>query len=364
MNIDHPTTRFIYSLKEIKARYHELKQVLTDKTIYYSVKPNPHEEILRFIASLGLRAEVSSLGELDAALKAGFEPSLIVYGGPGKTFADIYSAAEQGVRYFSLESLTELERLARVEELTGNALNRILRIFSPGKSGRLNMMMPNSKFGITPDEVRRYISEHDVAVYGIHIYNGTQVDENNFRASIYQTNKLAEEIESIIGYRLQYVNYGGGLAWPFMQSGMSPISSETVAGVLTDVEACFEFGRYLVASCGTFETEVLDVKERDGQQILIVSAGVNILNGLSASGRLMRHQPGFYVAEGKHGEALLPTAIYGPLCTPADYFTLDTSLPRLCPGDVLKLPNCGAYAANTGLANFLLRKPAEEMIVD
>lgn len=362
--MEHPTTRFIYNLKEIKARYHELKRVMPDNTIYYSVKPNPNHEILQFIAGLGLQAEVSSLGELDAALNAGFTPACIVYGGPGKTFSDIRSAAERGVQYFSLESLTELDRLASVEALTRSKLKRILRIFSPGNSGRLNMMMPSSKFGITLDEVRRYVSECDAPIYGVHIYNGTQVDEQNFRSSIEQTNRLAKEITSIIGYGLQYVNYGGGLAWPFMQSGTSSISSEKVTGVWAGVEACFEFGRYLVASCGTLETEVLDIKERDGRQIVIVSAGVNILNGLSASGRLMRHKPDFYVTERKPCETLLPTAIYGPLCTPADYLTLDTSLPRLLPGDILALPNCGAYAANTGLAHFLLRTPAEEIIVD
>lgn len=354
----------MYRLKEIKSRYDELKRAIPDKRIYFSIKPNPNATILAFIAKLGLEAEVSSCGELDAALGAGFSPSLIVYGGPGKTVKEIFYAAEKGVCYFSMESLTELERLAIVERLMQKKLKRILRLFIPNNNGRLNMMMSNSKFGITPEELRSYVKKYNESIYGVHIYNGTQISEFNFRESIYQTNKIVSEIELIIGYKLKYVNYGGGLEWPFMQSGTAMITPDKVMGILSGIESCFEFGRYLVASCGTLETEVLDVKERNGLQILIISAGVNILNGLSASGRLIRQKPDFHVIKDKNNDEMLPTAVYGPLCTPADYLTLDTSLPRLSPGDILTIPNCGAYAANTGLTNFLLREPAKEVIVE
>lgn len=358
------TTQFVYCLKEIELRYNELKQAIPNRKIYYSIKPNPNATILEFIAQLGLEAEVSSAGELDAALDAGFTPSLIVYGGPGKTVKDILYAAEKGVISFSLESITELERLAIVEGLVQKKLNRILRIFIPNNNGRLNMMMPNSKFGITLEELKMYVTKNNDVIYGIHIFNGTQINEVNFRKSIYETNYVLFEIEPIIGYKLKYVNYGGGLEWPFMQSGTAIISQNEVMGILSDIDSCFEFGRYLVASCGTLETEVLDVKERNGLQILIVSAGVNILNGISSSGRLIRQKPHFYVATNENNDEILPTAVYGPLCTPADYLTLETLLPRLSPGDILAIPNCGAYAANTGLNNFLLREPAIEVIIE
>ncbi|MDE9541185.1 hypothetical protein [Xenorhabdus bovienii] len=358
------TTRFIYQLSEIKVRYDELTSSISAHRIYYSVKSNPNAKILTFISQLGLEAEVSSLGELNAAINAGFEAANIVYGGPGKTIEDIYSATEKGVVYFSLESLSELEKICFVEKKIGKNLNRILRLFVPDNNGRLNMMMPNSKFGITLDEVREYIGNSDGSVYGIHIYSGTQIKESEFRASIIKTNEIVSEVESIIGYKLKYVNYGGGLEWPFMHSGKPILTPDKVEGILSGIESCFEFGRYFVASCGILETEILDVKKRNNYQILIVSAGINIINGISASGRLIRQQPEFHTPNNKSDDIMLPTAIYGPLCTPVDYLTLNTLLPRLYPGDVLRIYNCGAYAANTGLSNFLIREPAQEVFIE
>ncbi|OCQ50735.1 Diaminopimelate decarboxylase [Photorhabdus australis subsp. thailandensis] len=362
--MEHSTTRFIYRLSEIKDRYNELKSSIAAHRIYYSIKSNPNIEILTFISRLGLEAEVSSSGELITAINAGFNPACIVYGGPGKTIKDIYYAAEKGVNYFSLESLSELDKLDIVEKQTRKNFKRILRLFIPNNNGRLNMMMPNSKFGITLEEVKNYVANRNNNVYGIHLYSGTQIKETGFRASVIQTNQIVSEIESIIGYKLKYVNYGGGLEWPFMRFGKPIISPTKVEGILPDIESCFEFGRYLVASCGILETEVLDVKERNDHQILIISAGINILNGLSASGRLIHQQPEFHTPDNKNNNIMLPTAIYGPLCTPADYLTLNTLLPKLSPGDILTIPNCGAYAANTGLSNFLIREPAQEITVE
>ncbi|MDE1487097.1 hypothetical protein KKI90_11605 [Xenorhabdus bovienii] len=358
------TTRFIYKFSEIKARYDELTLSIPAHRIYYSVKSNPHPKILKFISQLGLEAEVSSLGELNAAINAGFEAANIVYGGPGKTIGDIYSATEKGVIYFSLESISELEKICFVEKSTGKNLNRILRLLVLDNNGRLNMMTPNSKFGITLDEVREYVGNGDGSVYGIHIYSGTQIKESEFRASIIKTNEIVSEIESIIGYKLKYVNYGGGLEWPFMHSGKPILTPDKIEDILSGIESCFEFGRYLVASCGILETEILDIKKRNNYQILIVSAGINIINGISASGRLIRQQPEFHPPNNKSDDIMLPTAIYGPLCTPVDYLTLNTLLPRLYPGDVLTIYNCGAYAANTGLSNFLIREPAQEVFIE
>ncbi len=42
-----------------------------------------------------------------------------------------------------------------------------------------------------------------------------------------------------------------------MNSGVPAISSSKLDNIRTDIESCFEFGRYLVAPCGQLETEVL-----------------------------------------------------------------------------------------------------------
>ena len=49
--------------------------------VHYAVKANANPEVLRFISSYGLGADCVSGGEIEAAIKAGFPTSSIVFAG-------------------------------------------------------------------------------------------------------------------------------------------------------------------------------------------------------------------------------------------------------------------------------------------
>lgn len=353
---------FVYSTASIAARYEELVAALpAGSDIFYSVKANGNHEVLLVLAELGLKAEVSSLGELHRVRAAGFRVSEIIYGGPGKEREEIEQAAALGVRRFSIESLNEMRSLDVVAQKNGFEPSRIVRVLHPSTRSGLNMMTPHSKFGLTLAEVEDYLASGG-RIDGVHLYYGTQQKFSELVDSIGVTNAIVEQIERAAGYSLQYVNYGGGLQWPFMKRGTAEVSSHARLEVLPRSNIFFEFGRYLVASCGTLKTRVIDAKMRDGHQVLVVDAGVHTIGGLAATGRVLRADADFDYGTDLQGP-LLRTAIYGPLCTPADYMTLSTMLPQIPVGAVLNIPNCGAYGANTGLTQFLSRAPALEVVI-
>ena len=53
--------------------------------------------------------------------------------------------------------------------------------------------------------------------------------------------------------------------------------------------------------------------------------------------------------------------VVGPLCTPLDILATRAVVPVLAPGDVVAVPNVGAYGLSASLVAFLGRQPPVEI---
>jgi diaminopimelate decarboxylase len=103
-------------------------------------------------------------------------------------------------------------------------------------------------------------------------------------------------------------------------------------------------------------SEVIDVKHSRGQTFVVLDAGINAFGGLSGLGRLL---PTAVRPVGGGGGTVVAT-LTGPLCTPGDLLDRDLTLPEPAVGDVLTIPNAGAYGLTASLVRFLGRRaPAE-----
>ncbi|MNC72444.1 L-glutamyl-[BtrI acyl-carrier protein] decarboxylase [compost metagenome] len=54
----------------------------------------------------------------------------------------------------------------------------------------------------------------------------------------------------------------------------------------------------------------------------------------------------------------------GPLCTPLDYYVANDNLSNVAAGDLLCIPNVGAYGLTASLIGFLSREAPLEVICD
>ena len=113
----YETPFYAYDLAKVEERTRELRAALPEGAklyhSFYSFKANPLPAIAEQIRSGGGRAEITSQGELTAARRAGYDLSQTLYGGPGKNPAEIGSAIQAGVRWFSCESWRDLQRLSQ-----------------------------------------------------------------------------------------------------------------------------------------------------------------------------------------------------------------------------------------------------------
>jgi diaminopimelate decarboxylase len=84
---DIPTPFYFYDLDVLIPTLESLKRESENSgfKVHYAVKANANPRLLELIASYGLGADCVSWNEIDAAIKAGFNSSEIVFAGVGKT---------------------------------------------------------------------------------------------------------------------------------------------------------------------------------------------------------------------------------------------------------------------------------------
>ena len=366
------TPLYLYDAERLEARAGELTRAQPASCrLLYSLKANPLPAVGSVLRRAGCRAEVSSAGEMEAALAAGFAPGELLYAGPGKTEDELRRALGAGLGWISCESWRELELVQEVAAGLATGAEVLLRV-NPGRprGARLAMAGQGSHFGFDParlaGEGARLRALRRLEVAGVHVYHGTQVPLNALAGTFDTGIRLARELEAALGMRWRVVDLGGGFPWPFAAAGRGP----DAAGLRRALEPLhrrppaprlwLESGRFLVASAGTLVLRVLDVRVRGDRRFVVVDGGVNHLGGMSGLGRLLRPQVEVRALGGGPGAG--EADVVGPLCTPLDVLAHAAALPPCVPGDLLAVPNTGAYGSTASLVAFLSRAAPAEVV--
>src|SRR4051795_5797958 len=123
------TPAYVYAEDDIRGRaraYLDAFRARTDDfEVIYASKAAPFVAACRVAREEGLSIDVASGGELQAALRAGFEPGRIYLHGNNKTSADLRQAIEAGVGHVIVDSFDEIDRLERILDRPQNVLVRV-----------------------------------------------------------------------------------------------------------------------------------------------------------------------------------------------------------------------------------------------
>jgi diaminopimelate decarboxylase len=373
---------YVYDLDRVDAAYRDLRAALpAPSSLLYSMKANPHPLIAARLRQAGCRLEVSSPGELSAALRSGADGRDVLYTGPAKDLAELEHAVAGGVRSFSVESFAELRRLGQVAAQRDIGLTALLRVNGGGAAGAPGLRMAGTatQFGIDAETLAAEWSPDQVPdrvrVAGLHLFPVTNArDEDQLLDELSAAIEAAAEIVRVCGLDPAVVDLGGGFGAPYGEPGSRPGYSRLRAEAEKRLdeafpgwrkgspEVMFESGRYLVGDCGTLLTTVVDIKRTRGRTYAVLDAGISALGGMTGLGRLlpMRAAP-IVSAQSPVGATVVDLA--GPSCTPLDVLGRDVSLPEARPGMVLAIPNVGAYGLSASLIGFLSRPmPAEALL--
>jgi diaminopimelate decarboxylase len=369
---EYGTPAYVYNADVIRAQFRLLDDALRaiPHRICFAVKANSNLGVLRVLRDLGAGADIVSEGELRRALAAGFNPAHVVFSGVGKTAAELESAVAAGIGHVNIESLAELELLARLTSGPGAPVPVGVRVnpdvmvethayISTGKRG--------SKFGIPVDQVREAaaaIRRHarlELVSLAMHI--GSQLtDVAPYADGARRLVALVDEIRRDGTTSLRELDVGGGLGIRYRDE--SPMSVAAFSAALlplvsaTGLTLLLEPGRFLVGQAGLLLTCVLYRKHSGGKDFVIVDAGMNDLE------RPSRYQAyhGIVPVTRRPGAGGIADVV-GPVCETGDFFALDRELAPVEAGDLVAILGAGAYGF-TMASNYNTRPLPPEVIVE
>ncbi|MBR1932275.1 MAG: diaminopimelate decarboxylase [Prevotella sp.] len=320
--------------------------------VHYAVKANANPKVLQAIRQAGLGADCVSGGEIQAAIKAGFPASKVVYAGVGKSDWEINLGLDNDIFCFNVESVPELEvinELAAARGKTARVAFRLNPNVGAHTHANITTGLAENKFGIAMRDMESVIARAgelpNIKFVGLHFHIGSQIlDMGDFQALCNRINDLQDQLERQ-RITVEHINVGGGLGIDYAHPNRVPIPDfkayfDTYARQLKlrpGQTLHFELGRAVVAQCGTLITRTLYIKEGAVKKFAIVDAGFTDLI-----------RPALYQAYHKieNISSDLPLESYdvvGPICESTDVFAKQIDLNQSHRGDLMAIRSAGAY---------------------
>ncbi|WP_449105628.1 Y4yA family PLP-dependent enzyme [Pseudomonas mohnii] len=184
-----------------------LKRYNVPSAIFYGAKANKSQSMLGAAANSGIGVDVSSIHELQAALRAGTPAAKICATGPAKT-AVFHQALVSAGSLICVDSLEEFDHLQRIVEARRPVSKaRVLLRYRPNSS-------PQSRFGMSSQDVleslQRLTRCTDVFHFeGFHFHLGGYGFESRAQALREVTGFVEAARE--MGLNPQMIDIGGGL---------------------------------------------------------------------------------------------------------------------------------------------------------
>lgn len=349
-----------YDAEIIQAR---ITQLQAFDVVRFAQKSCSNIHILRLMRAAGVKVDSVSLGEIERALVAGYQP-----GGDEIVFtADLFdqptlarvAALKVPVNAGSVDMLHQLGAVS-----PGHAVwLRVNPGFGHGHSQKTNTGGENSKHGIWHGDLAlalAAIQQYGLRLVGIHMHIGSGVDYAHLQ-------QVCDAMVSLVvefGQDLTAISAGGGLSIPYRYGeeaidtdhyfGLWDAARQRIAQHLGhDVKLEIEPGRFLVAESGVLVSQVRAVKEMGSRHFVLVDAGFSDLMRPSMYGSY--HHISLMAGDERaiDEQQTIDTVVAGPLCESGDVFTqleggkVDTrAIPAAQVGDYLVFHDTGAYGAS------------------
>jgi diaminopimelate decarboxylase len=327
--------------------------------VAYSVKAFPSIPLLRLFADEGLGADVSTLGELEYAIRAGVPGERIVLHGNNKGDEELEAAVRAGVGLVVLDALDEVERAAQA------GVRRVLVRVTPGieadTHAAIRTAHHGSKFGLPPEQALETISrarEAGLEPVGLHVHIGSQLlDTQAARTGVDWIAGFAADCRAEIDWTPEVVDLGGGLGIQYVEDEAPPAIEDFVGALRDRLEhewrlhglsaprLILEPGRSLVGRAGVTLYRVGVVKDATETLTYVAVDG-----GMSDNPRPQLYGARYtaLLANRANEPAEASFSVCGKHCESGDILIERVRLPRPRRGDVLAVPGTGAYTLGMG----------------
>jgi len=312
--------------------------------VSYAIKANPGREVLENLMAHGIDAfDVASPVEC-AQVRDLMPNASLSYNNPVRSTSEIRAALNLGVRSFSIDRMSELEKLSAIAD--GLPVEMTVRLHLPVKGAAYDF---GAKFGASPDLATALLKE--VAARGftpsMTFHVGTQCTVPAAWKTYIET---CGKISKSAGVALARLNVGGG--FPTDEGDGSPDLTPIFTMIRTTWRNTFlpgtctllcEPGRAMVANAFSLATRVRAVGPK-GEVFLNdgIYGGLAELPTIHLPRRITCYSP-----SGKPviGQGLV-RILFGPTCDSLDVLPGEYTLPdTLAEGDYVVFHGMGAYSS-------------------
>jgi diaminopimelate decarboxylase len=369
------TPLVVYCEQTMRARARAYRDAAPDAVTLYGSKAFPNVAVLSLLAAEGLGADVSTLGELELALRAGVAAGSIVVHGNNKSDEELRRAAEADAWLVVLDALDEVERAAWAG--VRRVLVRVTPGIDPDTHDAIKTGHRGSKFGLPPEQALHAIAharDEGLDVQGLHVHLGSQLlDASPARFSVDWLAGFAAECRSELDWTPAVVDVGGGLGIRYVETERAPSIGGFVETIVERVgrawalhglpapRLVFEPGRSVVGEAGVTLYTVGSVKHASEQ-----TAYVAVDGGMSDNPRPQLYEARFscVLANRMDEPAEGVYTVCGKHCESGDVLVERVPLPRPERGDLVAVPATGAYTLAMASNYNAVPRPAAVLVSD
>jgi diaminopimelate decarboxylase len=344
------------------------KETLGDIRIFYAVKSNNHPVLVSSLVRSGLGLDVSSGLELELALRCSCPD--IIFSGPGKTDKELQLAVRHSNNVTVLiDSFGELDRLEKAAAELQTQINAGVRLTTDDRGLWRKFGIPLARLD---GFMQKAIGCSHVLLGGLQFHTSWNLDPGQ---QVDFIARLGESLQNLAQNRrelIKFIDIGGGY-WPpqgewlqwagtskgrlhqallntsFPSTEHYKLSSSSITTFATKIGAAVqrhvvpyvdclfyaEPGRWL---CNDAMHILLTVVDKKSEDLVITDGGTNIIGW-------ERFETDYFpvINLSRPSKSEHKCFILGSLCTPHDVWGYGYFGKGIEPGDLLLIPNQGAY---------------------
>ncbi len=313
-------------------------------SVHFASKSLPVIAVLQALRTLGLCVEVSTAGEMHAALAAGFNGPEILVHGNAKSLAELAQGYDVGARFFVVDNLDDITRLAAIArpDRPARVVVRVVPEVAPATHPGMATAHRGQKFGIELDQLDEVVAQVRAATnlefLGYHAHVGSQITRlEPFLEAVDRLVQLAPP---------RVLDIGGGLGVDYLAQAEVPTIAQFCDAVLgelnrlvdSDCEVVLEPGRSVSARAVVTVYRVETVKHGRDTTFVALDGGTSdnleVVMGFHDQDAVVVDRDG----------PLQRCEVVGKHCDSGDVLVRGVDLAPARPGDLVALPATGAYS--------------------
>ncbi|MEV0950988.1 diaminopimelate decarboxylase [Promicromonospora sp. NPDC050249] len=362
----------------------------TGVDVYYAGKALLTVAVARWAREEGLRVDTASGGELAIALRAEIPGAEIGLHGNNKSDTEILRALDAGVGRIIVDSLVEIERVARLARERGVVAPVMVRVTTGVHAGGHEYIATaheDQKFGLSVNAgsgatspamaaLLAVLKHPELKLLGIHSHIGSQIlDPEGFEAAARVVLRLRADLAERSGLLVDEVDLGGGYGIAYLpgEVALDPERvakdiAQSVTGVCKELGTnlprfSIEPGRAIVGPAGLTLYTVGTVKPvtvSDDGSADFTRTYVSIDGGMSDNIRPALYGAAYHaeiVGRSSAAEKVLARVV-GKHCESGDIVVHEVQLPAdVRAGDLLAVAATGAYGRSMASNYNMLPRP-------